>query len=110
MKANIHPTWYKDAKVTCVCGNTFTTGSTVPVIKVELCSNCHPFYTGQQKLVDTQGQVQKFQSKIAVATAKKQIREQIIQNRASKIQKEKTDKPSLKELLLQARKSSSPSK
>ena len=63
MKKDIHPQYTKDAKVTCSCGNTFTTGSTQKEIKVELCSACHPFYTGEQKLVDSQGQISKFSKK-----------------------------------------------
>lgn len=64
MKKDIHPKYYDNAKVTCVCGNSFTTGSTLPEIKVEICSACHPFYTGKQKLVDTARRVEKFQAKI----------------------------------------------
>ena len=64
MKNNIHPKYYSDCKVSCVCGNTFTTGSTEPEIKVELCSACHPFYTGKQKLVDTARRVEKFEAKV----------------------------------------------
>lgn len=60
MKADIHPTYYSDAKVTCACGNTISVGSTVKEIHVELCSQCHPFYTGKQKLVDTARRVEKF--------------------------------------------------
>ena len=59
MKANIHPE-YMEAKVSCSCGNTFTTGSTKPVLKVELCSKCHPFFTGERRLVDTAGRVERF--------------------------------------------------
>lgn len=69
MKNEIHPKYYTDTKVSCVCGNTFTTGSTEPEIKVELCSACHPFYTGKQKLVDTARRVEKFSAK-AATTAK----------------------------------------
>ena len=65
MKQNIHPTYYADAKVVCVCGNTFVTGSTKPELHVEICSNCHPFYTGKQKLVDTAGRVEKFQKRLS---------------------------------------------
>lgn len=78
MKANIHPTYYTDTKVVCACGNTFTTGSTRQTIHVELCSNCHPFYTGAQKFVDTASLIQKFQQKqekaaqIKVTQVKKQ--------------------------------------
>lgn len=60
MKANIHPTWYPEAKVTCACGNSFVVGATVPEINVEVCYNCHPFYTGQMKYVDTAGRVDAF--------------------------------------------------
>jgi large subunit ribosomal protein L31 len=65
MKAETHPTYFPQAKVLCVCGNTFTTGSTAQEIRVELCSKCHPFYTGKQKLVDTARRVEKFADKIA---------------------------------------------
>jgi large subunit ribosomal protein L31 len=68
MKAQIHPTWYNDAKVTCACGNTFTTGATMPEIRVEVCYNCHPFYTGQMKFLDTAGRVDAFKAKQAGAT------------------------------------------
>nr|MBN1229706.1 50S ribosomal protein L31 [Anaerolineae bacterium] len=60
MKEDLHPTWYPEARVTCSCGNTWVTGSTVPEIKTDVCSNCHPFYTGQQRIVDTEGQVDRF--------------------------------------------------
>ncbi|MBD3293000.1 MAG: 50S ribosomal protein L31 [Armatimonadia bacterium] len=59
MKADIHPE-YVTATVSCACGETFTTRSTKPEIKVEICSQCHPFYTGKQKMVDTEGRVEKF--------------------------------------------------
>ncbi len=66
MKADIHPE-YKDVKVVCSCGNTFTTRSTVgePEIHLEVCSACHPFYTGQQKIMDTAGRVEKFRRRYA---------------------------------------------
>jgi large subunit ribosomal protein L31 len=70
MKKDIHPTYHKDAKVTCACGNSFTVGSTIPEIKVELCSACHPFYTGKQKLVDTARRVEKFQERMAKKAVK----------------------------------------
>jgi large subunit ribosomal protein L31 len=62
VKPEIHPE-YVESKVTCSCGNTFTTRSTLPEIKVEICSVCHPFYTGKQKLVDTGGRVERFNKK-----------------------------------------------
>jgi large subunit ribosomal protein L31 len=64
MKKEIHPKYYENCKVSCVCGNTFLTGSTEPELKVELCSACHPFYTGKQKLVDTARRVEKFEAKV----------------------------------------------
>ncbi|MBI3577217.1 50S ribosomal protein L31 [Candidatus Gottesmanbacteria bacterium] len=63
MKSTIHPQWYPAAKVSCACGNTFTVGATTDTIKVEICSNCHPFYTGEMKFVDTMGRVERFQKK-----------------------------------------------
>lgn len=69
MKKDIHPTYYPDAKVICACGNTFTVGSTKPELHIEICSNCHPFYTGKQKLVDTAGRVEKFRLRTKAATA-----------------------------------------
>jgi len=62
MKEGIHPT-YETATVTCACGNSFETRSTRKEIKVEICSNCHPFFTGKQKLVDTEGRIEKFKKK-----------------------------------------------
>ena len=60
MKTKIHPEYHNDAQVICSCGNTFTTGSTRKTLKVELCSKCHPFFTGEQKIVDTAGRVERF--------------------------------------------------
>ena len=65
MKKDIHPQ-YGPSTVTCSCGNTFVTGSTKPEIKVEICSACHPFFTGQQKIIDTAGRVDKFKKKLAL--------------------------------------------
>jgi large subunit ribosomal protein L31 len=64
MKAEIHPTYYPEAKVVCACGNTWTTGSTVEMISVDVCSQCHPFFTGEQRIVDTEGQVDRFYRKL----------------------------------------------
>jgi large subunit ribosomal protein L31 len=66
MKSNIHPVFYTDAQVICACGNTWTTGSTKKVIHTDVCSNCHPFYTGEQRIVDTEGQVDRFYKKLEV--------------------------------------------
>ncbi|MFC2052185.1 50S ribosomal protein L31 [Chloroflexota bacterium] len=60
MKDKIHPKYYNDAQVVCACGNSFTTGSTKKMMKVEMCSKCHPFYTGERRVMDTQGRVERF--------------------------------------------------
>lgn len=72
MKEKIHPTYYPNAQVRCACGNSFTVGSTKQALKVEICSSCHPFFTGQQRIVDTAGRVERFRRKYGrteVATA-----------------------------------------
>lgn len=69
MKKDIHPKYYPKTKVTCACGNSFEVGSTVPEINVEVCSACHPYYTGKHKLVDTQKRVDKFKARLAKAKA-----------------------------------------
>lgn len=64
MKKEIHPKYYCDAKVTCACGSTFTTGSTTQEISVEICSMCHPLYTGTQKFIDTAGRLERFKARL----------------------------------------------
>lgn len=59
MKPDIHPKYYDEAVVTCSCGNSYTTGSTKPSVRVEVCSQCHPFFTGEQRIVDTEGRVER---------------------------------------------------
>ena len=68
MKKDIHPK-YEEAQVTCACGNNFTTCSTIPKISVEICSACHPFYTGKQKFVDSEGRVDRFNRKYGRASS-----------------------------------------
>jgi len=63
MKDKIHPKYYDNGQVTCLCGNTFTIGLTKPEIKVEVCSKCHPFYTGKQRIVDSMGRVERFKKR-----------------------------------------------
>lgn len=104
MKNNIHPEWFNDAKVTCACGTIFTTGSTIANIRVEICSKCHPLYTGTQKFVDTLGQVDRFVKKEEAAKIKKEEIAKINLARASKIEEQKRDKPTLRDLLMKARK------
>ncbi len=66
MRDNIHPKYYSDAKVVCSCGNTFTVGSTRKTLKVELCSACHPFFTGERRMVDTAGRVERFKQRYKI--------------------------------------------
>jgi len=71
MKKDIHPKYYPNAQVRCACGNVFTVGSTKEFIEVEICSSCHPFYTGKEKIMDAVGQVQKFKKRLAKKEALK---------------------------------------
>lgn len=72
MKEGIHPEYHQESKVTCVgCGNTFTTGSTVPELRINVCSKCHPFFTGKQKLVDAEGRVDRFRRRYAQTKGQK---------------------------------------
>ena len=105
MKADTHPTFYNDTKVTCACGNTFITGSTFPQITVEVCYNCHPFYTGQMKYVDTAGRVDAFRAK------QKKVQEKVLSKgekrrlkKERKIQKELERPDTLAELRKVAKK------
>lgn len=90
MKANIHPTYFTDAQVVCACGNTFTTGSTKQQIRVEICSKCHPFYTGTQKFVDTVGKIERFQAKQKAAASKQAVAKQKVQKKQEDDNRPKT--------------------
>lgn len=95
MKKGIHPKYHSDSIITCVCGHTFTTGSTKPSLKVDICAKCHPFYTGQQKFVDSVGRIERFQKKQKAALAKPYLK---------KIEKKIDDTPhprTLREMLQQ---------
>lgn len=99
MKANIHPTYFENAEVICACGNKFTIGSTQEVTHVELCNKCHPFYTGEQRFVDTASLIQKFQKKQEIAKT-------YIDRRVKKKeeQKKRDNEPrSLREMLMAAK-------
>ena len=88
MKKDIHPTYYPAAKITCACGNILTVGSTQENIKVDLCSKCHPFYTGKQKIVDSARRVEKFterQAKKSTTVKSKRIKKET--KREKKIEK-----------------------
>ena len=65
MKKDIHPKYYPEATVRCACGNTFKVGSTKELIEIEICSGCHPFYTGKEKIVDTLGRVEKYKERMS---------------------------------------------
>ncbi len=69
MKTDIHPTYHENAKVTCACGNSFTVGSTRESLSVSICSACHPFFTGTEKIVDTRGRVDRFKKRLAKSGA-----------------------------------------
>lgn len=99
MQTNIHPQWFDDAQFVCVCGNTFTIGSTKQAIRVEICSTCHPFYTGEMRFVDTMGRVDKFQQKQKIAQAQKA---QLDVKRKKKLEKQEQIRSpkSLREMLL----------
>ena len=88
MKKEIHPIYNNAAKVTCACGANFLVGSTKEEINVEICSECHPFFTGKQKLLDTAGRVDRFKARLA-ASQKKQ--EEIISANTKKSKAEKTE-------------------
>lgn len=98
MKKDTHPKYYDEAKVVCACGNTFTTGSTVKELHVELCSACHPFYTGKQKLVDTARRVEKYKEKMdKKAEASKTRKGKKVKRAArAKAKKKTTDKKEAK--------------
>jgi len=107
MKLRLHPKYYPHCKVTCACGNTFTTGSTLPEIKVEICAACHPFFTGEMKYVDTQGRVEAFQKKMEKARVFIKKKSQ----KSKKKRKTTEERPkTLKEMLKGGKKQSSAKK
>lgn len=87
MKKDIHPKYYSDAKIICACGNAIKTGSTVKEMKVEICSACHPFYTGKKKMLDTTGRVDRFKKLAERSAAKKELVQ-----KAKAAKKEKAEK------------------
>jgi large subunit ribosomal protein L31 len=100
MKQDIHPTFYTDARVTCACGNTWTTGSTKKEIRVEICSNCHPFFSGEaQRLVDVEGQVDRFYKKL-------QVRQAYVDDKKTRAEAKVSPRRAIAELELGARPSS----
>lgn len=95
MKSKIHPKYHQNSNITCACGKTFTAGSTLPEINLDICAACHPFFTGEMKLIDTQGRIERFQSKQKKAALHSQI-----SKKKAKFAKQKRQRPkSLKEML-----------
>ena len=101
MKPNIHPKYFDNCKVTCACGNTFVTGSTIPEIKVEICSKCHPFFTGEMRYVDTLGRVERFKQKQDKSAGKTYLKkkERKLQKVLEAEKKEAARPKTLKEML-----------
>lgn len=99
MKQGIHPKVNTDVVVTCACGNSFVTNSTKNAISVEICSNCHPFYTGKEKFIDTEGRIEKFQKKMKMAKKPKKQETKVVEESTQ-------DKPlpSLKQMLAESKK------
>lgn len=89
MKTDIHPTYHEKVQVTCVCGNKFVTGSTNEVINTEICSQCHPFYTGKKKFVDTTGRVDRFKKLSERAEKTKAAHAEVKKKRVAKAETEK---------------------
>jgi large subunit ribosomal protein L31 len=99
MKQAVHPNYNDKAQVVCVCGNRFTVGSTADEIKVELCNKCHPFYTGEQRFVDTANRIDKFQKKQKIAADFQAVR---VKKQEEKKRSSDTPK-TLREMLLNAK-------
>ncbi|MFZ2664152.1 MAG: 50S ribosomal protein L31 [Patescibacteria group bacterium] len=103
MKKDIHPK-LNTCVVTCACGNTFTTVSTLPSVTVEICSACHPFYTGQSKFVDTEGRIDKFSKRLKLAEEKKKKADELKVSRSAKKKGPVASKDlTLKEMLQKAK-------
>jgi large subunit ribosomal protein L31 len=105
MKKNIHPQYYPEAKIVCACGNVITTGSARPEMKVEVCSACHPFYTGKKRLVDTTGRVDRFKKRME--KSEKLLAEKLARAKAKKKSAAKTAekkaKPAVKKKVVKKR-------
>lgn len=94
MKPDIHPTYYPKAKVKCACGHTFEVGSTKPEIFVEICSHCHPLYTGKEKIIDTAGRVERFKKIMEKSATKRESR----RTKTAPVPKKKTPRLKTKKL------------
>ena len=101
MNKDIQPKVYKDCVITCACGNSYTVVSTEQVIKVDICSACHPFYTGKQKFVDTEGRIEKFQKKMEASKTTQPSKKA---KKAKKSEEKSGKKATLKDMLEEAQK------
>jgi len=101
MKAQIHPTYHTQAKVFCACGNSFTTGSTLSEVHVEVCSKCHPFFTGQMRYVDTAGRVDKFKERMQTKSTKVSKREKRALKKQRRVEQELTRPTSLADVRIE---------
>lgn len=102
MKEGIHPTYFPDTRIVCVCGNRDVVGSTKEEIHIEVCSNCHPLFTGEEKYIDTEGRVEKFVKKQKIQEERKKELEAKAEKKAqsTKASRDKEERPkSLKEML-----------
>ncbi|MEK7078654.1 MAG: 50S ribosomal protein L31 [Patescibacteria group bacterium] len=99
MKAKIHPKYFSDVQVTCSCGNKFVTGSTVQIISVDICSKCHPLYTGEHRFIDTKGKVEKFQKKQKLAA---EMQAKLGDSKGKRKEKAERQSKSLRELLAES--------
>ncbi len=100
MKQGIHPQWYEEATVMCACGNTFTVSAAKQTIRIDICSKCHPFFTGEMKFVDTMGRVEKFQLKQKTAEAVKETLLAKKKKKEEEKQRQANTPKSLREMLL----------
>lgn len=105
MKKNIHPNWHHDAVVTCACGHTFVTGSMQATIEVDICSNCHPFFTGEMKFVDRQGRVDRFRQRMELAQKRQAAVQAKRAKKAGKKSSDDSEPQSYKQLLQEQKKS-----
>lgn len=96
MQKGIHPTYYKEATISCACGATFVTGSTIEKLSTEICSQCHPFYTGKKKFVDTTGRVDRFKKLTEKAEKTKAVHAEVKKKRAAKSAEEKKEGKAIK--------------
>lgn len=96
MKKGIHPTYHEDAKITCSCGAVLETGSTIKEMTVEICSSCHPFYTGKKKMIDTTGRVDRFKKLAEKAAQAKEVHVAAKTAKKAKVEKKETKKTTKK--------------